>query len=199
MKKVGVLDVGCGNINSVAYSFQIKGSAVEILSQSPKKDNFDLIILPGVGSAGSAEKKLHKNFKSWILERVDQKKSFLGICLGFQLMFESTEESGGVEGLAIFKGKTQMLSNFDNVDMRVGWFKQSINNLIFDKAKRDFYFNHCYGINKKKFVKKKNYKFGTLDQCVTWVVDNNVMGFQFHPEKSQYSGVKLINNILNTL
>ena len=196
MKKIGIIDAGCGNIKSVALSFQIEGTAVRILDNSPKKDDYDLIVLPGVGAAGSVDKNLKKKFKNWIEDRIKGKNSFLGICLGFQLMFEGTEESGGIEGFSFFKGTCQSLTNYDKTNLRVGWYKLPKNKEILDNNANYFYFNHSYGINKKNFSKYNKCSSSFIENSVAWAAKDKLYGFQFHPEKSQMAGNKLIKNLL---
>ena len=196
VKKIGIIDAGCGNIKSVALSFQIEGSAVDILSNSPKKDDYDLVVLPGVGAAGTVEKSLKKKFKIWITDRVSNQRPFLGICLGFQLMFEGTQESGGIEGFSFFKGVCQPLSDYEKLNLRVGWYKLSKNIVTLDNQLNSFYFNHSYGVNKKVFSKHNKCISSSVEKSIASVIDKNLYGLQFHPEKSQTSGNKLIKDLL---
>tara|TARA_Y200000002_G_scaffold379939_1_gene390297 strand:- start:106 stop:711 length:606 start_codon:yes stop_codon:yes gene_type:complete len=196
VKKIGIIDAGCGNIKSVALSFQIEGSVVNILSNSPKKDDYDLIVLPGVGAAGTIEKSLKNKFKSWIKDRVSNQKPFLGICLGFQLMFEGTQESGGIEGFSFFQGVCQPLNDYENINLRVGWYKLSKNKVTLDNEINSFYFNHSFGVNKKVFLRNNKCISSSIENSVALAVDKNLYGLQFHPEKSQISGNKLIKDLL---
>lgn len=198
MKSIALVDVDCGNLHSVAHIFQSFGCVVEIIGSAPRIDNYDMVVLPGVGSAGFAGEKLCSRFGSWLQERVLQKLPIVGICLGFQLMCEGTEESGGVHGLGFFNGICRSLESFEEkVAMRVGWFAvenvQKADHLV--KHHEHYYFNHAFGLP----IIDDHYKelsFGKVSKSVAWIRSGNVYGIQFHPEKSQVAGIRLLEQLI---
>jgi len=198
LKKIGIINAGSGNISSVAQAFQLEGTISDILDKSPKIDDFDLIILPGVGSAGSVEKSINKYFRKWIIDRYEINRPILGICLGFQIMFNGTHESGGVEGLSLFDGTCEKLSNYEKINMRVGWHQTSGFRLI-ESHQNFYYFNHAYGVNYNNQKKMKHLEMGKVDNSISWIRKKNTFGCQFHPEKSQISGKYLIKCLIDKL
>ena len=121
---------------------------------------------------------------------------FLGICVGFQLMFSESEESKNIDGLNIFNGKIEKLDKFIQTVPNIGWHNVAISKSKFleNKSKNTFYFAHSYGLVGNS---QKNYSSSiTLNskKIITSIEKNNIFGVQFHPEKSAKSGIKLLNN-----
>lgn len=204
---VEILDIGSGNIKSVQNWIERLNVQTRVVTKASNiKSKF--IILPGVGSAGSYMDRMKKNeFDKAITEHVLDGNKLLGICLGFQLMGTHTEEDGGVEGLSLLDGKVEKLTNSSSHN---GWEKFSLkkddlenNNFYSDfklSRKRNLdgrvFYNHEYGfINNEKScldisISNDYKKYSAL------VVKNNIIGIQFHPEKSQNTGLELISMIL---
>lgn len=199
MKRIAIIDAGIGNIRSVYSAFDKLGCIVDVVMQPPKKDDYDIVVIPGAGSAGYASKMISKDVKKWIVFRSEQNKTVFGICLGFQLMLEGTDEDGGVEGLSLIPGVCKELSEFEETPIRVGWnpvIQDYLSNL---QGTEHFYFNHAYGLNKNIVNKKKYLNYETVDNSVAWIRNNNIIGVQFHPEKSQFAGRKLLGSLLEGL
>ena len=199
---IGIIDYGLSNINSIANAVLKLNHKYEVVDDQKKLNKFSKIILPGVGSFPKAiknlkEKKLFDSLKKFILH---EKKPFLGICLGMQLLFQYSSEDEGSEGLGVLSGKVKQLAPNKNFKVpNIGWreieiIKKSI--LLNDiQDKPIFYFVHkyaCFSLEKENTVAELNYanKF----DCI--VEKENIFATQFHPEKSQKTGLKLLNNFL---
>ena len=199
---LGIIDYGLSNINSIANAIDKLNYKFEIINKAKNLDKYEKIILPGVGSFPHAMKNLKK--KKLIEPLVNfihnDKKPFLGICLGMQLLYESSSEGTQSKGLGILNGSVKRLvptSNFRSPNM--GWReikikKKSIllNNII---DKPIFYFVHkfaCYSDDKECVIAELNY-IKTFD-CV--IEKNNIFATQFHPEKSEKIGFQVLNNFL---
>ncbi len=190
---IGIVDYGVGNIGSLTFfldNFNVK----LILSDSKKQlSNADILILPGVGSFGFAMRNLvEKNLVNFIHQFSTHKK-VIGICLGAQLLFDKSYEQGIYKGLGLIPGEIKELLDGTNT----GWGE--ISGRLLDETyfkDRHFYFNHSY-----KIVCHKKFILATLlnssEVIPTIVRKNNIFGIQFHPEKSQDNGIKLMKKILS--
>jgi glutamine amidotransferase len=201
MKKIGVIDYKIGNIGSVIKALKYLNADVDIIDSPKKIKTNDKIILPGVSSFGAAVDNLHKyNFYNEIIEHIEKKKWYLGICVGFQLLFDKSEETPGKQGLNIFKGTIKKFRNPNIPIPHMGWnqveFKQ---NLFFNKNIENndfFYFVHSYfpvPENKNIILSETNYENEIF--CSS-IFKDNVIATQFHPEKSQDNGLKLLKNFI---
>ena len=202
MEEVCIIDYGLGNIQSLKNALlkcdhkPIVTSDTNILKSSRK------IILPGVGHFGFAMKKLNQlNLDKTIKDLVRENKKVIAICLGMQLLLETSEEAENVEGLGIFSGKVKKLKNdaskeaFPHVSWKKIYSKEEVLELknLFTKK---YYFVHSYYCD----VKKKDTLFESKyneDFFASAIKKNNCFGLQFHPEKSGESGLKLLNYFLN--
>ena len=192
---ITVLDYDAGNIKSVEKALNFLGEEVKITRDREEILSADGVILPGVGAFGDAMEKLHQyGLVDVIHEVVDRQIPFLGICLGLQLMFESSEETPGVEGLHLLDGKIRRIPAAEELKIpHIGW-----NDLTFPNEGRLFrgveehsyvYFVHSY------YVPVTAYCIATCDyQCsfAAAICKNNFYGCQFHPEKSGMVGHKIL-------
>lgn len=208
MQIITVVDIDSGNLLSIKRSIENFGIKVKITKDYKELLNSDKIILPGVGAFGKAIKKLESiGFKDLILEPKFQKIPTLGICLGMQLLYEKSYEFGLHKGLGLIKGDIKLLPKFNKKKFKIpsiGWQNliQENNNsdhygILKNLTKIDkFYFVHSFCAYPKDLSNiSANYNFDkNLIPAVT--VKKNIIGFQFHPEKSGKSGLKLINNFL---
>ncbi|MCF7792189.1 MAG: imidazole glycerol phosphate synthase subunit HisH [Victivallales bacterium] len=199
----GLIDYGMGNLSSVYKALKAVGAKdVRIISSRREIDETYAVILPGVGNFGDGMENLNSKELTYPLQKaIDFGKPFLGICLGMQLLMEESEEAPGFHGLGIFKGKATKFSPDLNLKVpHVGWnsvhFKErhpcidGINNDDF------FYFVHSYYIeplNQEIVLGITDYGFDFCS-CIGF---NNVFATQFHPEKSQDAGLKLLKNFVN--
>lgn len=199
---VAIIDYDAGNIKSVEKAMQALGQEAVCTRDPEVILAADHVILPGVGAFGDAMKKLETyGLVSVIKEVCDKGIPFLGICLGLQLMFDSSEESPGVEGLHILPGKIVRIP--DGIDYKVphiGW-----NSLTFPSDGRLFegikensfvYFVHSYYLQaEEEEIVKATTEYGTTIHAS--VEKNNIFACQFHPEKSSEIGMKILQNFLN--
>ena len=196
---IGIVDVGIGNIGSLKGALYSQGWDIEIVKESSQIQKVSHLILPGVGSFANAMKKLNSNkLVDSIQNFVKQGMPLMGICLGMQLLAEYGQEGGGYKGLGLIEGEVIKLNT--NEDLRlphVGWnvmnHKQVHPLLKGIKPNVDFYFVHSYFFsikNKINLICTTEYGF----QYPSFVGKDNVVGVQFHPEKSQRNGLKLLDN-----
>ena len=207
---VGIIDYGSGNIRSVLKSFEKAASVVsseiqiKIIKNADELKKIEKIVLPGVGAFAGCMEGL--NSRAGLIEMLnikvlEEKKPFLGICVGMQLLANSSSEYGDTKGLSWLDGEVDSIKSI-NEDIKIphmGW--NSIifnkNNPLLDNIKKgeDFYFVHSYQFNVKEsnFVLAKT-KYGVDITAI--VLKNNIVGTQFHPEKSQRAGIQFIKNFL---
>ena len=194
---ITIIDYGAGNLASIVNGLKKVGAQVEITSEPKKLKNADAIVLPGVGSFGDAMEKITA-FKPAIVEATESGKPFLGVCLGVQLLMDSSDESPGVEGLKIFSGDCKRFTGKLKIP-HMGWNNLEIVNdtpLLQGITDEDyFYFVHSYYVvpNNKSIV-AANTKYGTDFPSV--ISEKNIFATQFHPEKSADKGLKILKNFV---
>ena len=196
---IAIIDYDAGNIKSVEKALKTLGQDVVVTRDADEILNADKVILPGVGSFGDAMGKLHDYYLVEVIQKVVEKKTpFLGICLGLQLLFESSEETPGVDGLGILKGKIVKIP--DNGELKIphmGW-----NSLHFQNEGRLFanleqesyvYFVHSYYLQAEdESIVKATTEYSTHIHAS--VEKENVFACQFHPEKSSDVGLTILRN-----
>lgn len=194
-----ILDYGFGNKKNISNALS-QIDIPNIVSNDPKlifKSSH--LIFPGVGSFGAAMKIIKKKK---ILDAIhkankDQKK-MLGICLGMQLFFEKSEETRGIDGLKFLKGEVVKIKK-SKIVPHIGWNKikfkkkDKIRHSYFDEK---FYFLHSYVINEKKSYTQAEVKIeNTFVPAI--VSDKNILGVQFHPERSGIQGLNFLKDFYN--
>ncbi|MFH1691759.1 MAG: imidazole glycerol phosphate synthase subunit HisH [Candidatus Omnitrophota bacterium] len=199
-KKVAIIDYGMGNLYSVANAFKALGFASEIIASPKNLENYEKLILPGVGAFGDAMQELkNRHFIEPIKCFVDSGRPFLGICLGMQLLFSESCESPGVKGLDIIPGEVRKFSSRLKCP-HMGWNKVEkcfSKAKIFKGLKEDLYtyFCHSYYVKPKdKTVIVGQTRYGVNFASI--VQSGRVYGMQFHPEKSQEKGLLLLRNFI---
>jgi len=198
-----IIDNGMGNIQSVSNALA-KLDVKSKISNSPTIiEKASSIIFPGVGAFPMAMENIKKSSLDKLLKKIiiDNKIPFLGICLGMQLLFDESEEQSSTKGLGFIKGKvTRIPNSFDSPVPHVGWDSIELNkktpiSVNIDKKAR-FYYDHSYFVSDVE----KDDTFASLSygkkMCVG-VSKGNIFGVQFHPEKSQRNGLKLLRNFVN--
>lgn len=199
---LGIIDYNMGNLASVYNACSKFTKDLKIVKNADDLKNLDKIILPGVGAYKDAMQHLEKSgLKDAILDFANSKKPLLGICLGMQLLFESSEEFGYTKGLGLIEGK---VVKFDKSKMssdlkipHMGWNKiVNKDNPLFASLNDPYlYFVHSYHIvtDDKYIIGKTNYGY----QFASAVNKDNIFGFQPHPEKSHNNGLKILENFIN--
>ena len=199
---IAIIDYGAGNLSSVKKALDYLGAESEITHDRDKIMSASHIILPGVGSFGDAMCSMQERGLAEVVKEVAVSgKPFLGICLGLQLLFESSEESDGAEGLGLLKGKIVTIPRDMGLKVpHMGWNSISIkqNNGIFSGINENsyFYFVHSFYLKDAEadYVAATT-QYGVEIECA--VQKGNICATQFHPEKSGAVGLKLLENFIN--
>ncbi len=198
---IAIVDYGIGNIMSLMSA--LEGEEVILTSAPEMLKASDTIILPGVGAFGYAMAELEAMQLIGVLKELnDMKKKMVGICLGMQLFFESSEEHGWHEGLGLLKGEIKKLPQSVKTP-HMGWnslkLQQKESLLTKDVNEGDFtYFVHSYyakGVSPETIVAATSYGI----EVPAIIQHDNLIGYQFHPEKSGLVGKKLIRNLKECL
>lgn len=200
---IGIVDYNMGNLASVINAFKSVGADIEVQSDPSKLNQYDKLILPGVGAFGDAMEHLKRNgMDEAIKAYAASGKPLMGICLGMQLLFESSEEFGSNEGLGLIPGKVVAFdeSAFDHPHKvpHMGWNELFVqkDTPLFSGLKKEFYlyFVHSYHAvcDDQYAIGKTHYGY----EFVSAVQNGNIYGIQPHPEKSHENGLKIIENFV---
>lgn len=200
---IAIVDYNMGNLASVQNAFAKLGKSAVVESDPEKFKNYDKLILPGVGAFGDAMEHLReRNMIASIKEFAQSGKPMLGICLGMQLLFESSEEFGNHEGLGLIKGHVKAFdtSRFSE-PLKVphmGWNRMFTKEHPLFKGLDDehyLYFVHSFHVaceNEQNSIGQTIYGY----EFTSAVACENVMGIQPHPEKSHKNGLAILNNFI---
>jgi glutamine amidotransferase len=199
---IAVIDYGMGNIHSVNKALQKFGAKTVVTNKARDLEGCDKAVLPGVGAFEDAMEELEKRKLVPVIKKlVRNKKPLLGICLGMQLFFERSDEAGKKMGLGLLKGRvTRFREKPDLKVPHMGWNQIKIkNNAALFKGIEDdsfVYFCHSYyPVPKDKAIVAATCDYGSLFACA--VASGNIYGVQFHPEKSQAAGLRMLKNFVN--
>ena len=194
-----IIDYDAGNIRSVEKALSYLGEKTVVSRDPDILKSVDKVILPGVGSFGQAMENLHRyELVPVIRDMIEDGKPFLGICLGLQLLFESSEESPGAEGLGILKGKILKIPSSPGLKIpHMGWNSLQLQNngRLFRNIPQDtyVYFVHSYYLQAQEpEIVKAVTGYGT--EIHASVEKDNVFACQFHPEKSGKYGLEILKN-----
>lgn len=198
---IAIIDYDAGNVKSVEKALQYLGEEARVTRDAEIILHAEKIILPGVGAFGDAMNRLHQyGLVPVIRQAVEKNVPFLGICLGLQLMFEGSEESPGVEGLGLLKGRILRIPEGKGIKVpHIGW-----NSLSYPNPGRLF-----RGIPENSYVYfVHSYYLAAQDESIvtatTWygtdihasVEKGNLFACQFHPEKSSDTGLAILRNFI---
>lgn len=203
-KNIKILDYGVGNLSSIYQAFEKFDVKVSFAKNSRDLKNADQLILPGVGAFSSAMFKLESlDLVEPIKRFASSGKNILGICLGMQILFDKSFEFGEHEGLSLIEGNVEKIMYQEGYKIpNISWSSLNINskdhNLFNNINENDaFYFVHSFTAKPKNVEKNlATCKFGDQNLCAIAGYEN-VIGTQFHPEKSGKKGLSLIKNWLN--
>ena len=200
-KVIGIIDYNMGNLASVYNACSLLDTKAKIVTDPNELKDYDRVILPGVGAYGDAMEHLNTTgMKEAIYSFAASGKPMMGICLGMQLLFESSQEFGHSEGLGLIDGE---IIKFDKSKMHedikiphMGWNKIINNNSkLFEGLKDPYlYFVHSFHVqtSEKNIIgyTEYGYKFASA------VNKDNIYGFQPHPEKSHDNGLRILKNFM---
>ena len=197
MSQVAIIDYGVGNLRSVEKAFAATGCEAIVSGDEKVLGAAARLVLPGVGAFGACMRALsERGFDRLVRERVRNGTPLLGVCVGMQLLFEESEEFGATPGLGLLRGRVRRFSD-ELVVPHVGWNRidQVRNHPVFAQVadQSHFYFVHsyyCEPLDNSVVVGETEYgvKYASV------VAQANICGVQFHPEKSQAAGLRLLKN-----
>jgi imidazole glycerol phosphate synthase glutamine amidotransferase subunit len=201
-KKLGVIDYGSGNLRSVCKALEAAGSCPSLVTEPSGLIGLDAIVVPGVGAFAHCAENLRATglwnpVRDWALSG----RPYLGICLGYQLLFESSEESPGVEGLGVLKGRVMRFPGLGLKVPHMGWNTLSKTAGPLYKGlsgEVSMYFVHSYyPVPADSSLVSAWTDYGL--SFAAGVSSGALHAVQFHPEKSQSAGLALLRNFLSTL
>ena len=201
MPQVAIVDYGVGNLRSVEKAFAATGCSAVVSSDENVLRKAEHLVLPGVGAFGACMNALsERGFDDLVRERVAAGTPLLGVCVGMQMLFEESEEFGTKLGLGLLRGRVRRFSD-DLVVPQVGWnqIQQRVPHPLFDGINDSsfFYFVHSYYCEPLE----GEVILGQTDYGVAYasvVARGNLCGVQFHPEKSQATGLRMLSNFALT-
>lgn len=196
---IGIVDYGIGNHLSVSTALKRVGIKSFISSSIPELQSADILLLPGVGSFPIAMHNLNSSgLSSFLQDQASKDRSIIGICLGMQLLAESSWEVDHTNGLGIIPGT--FISLPDN-RWHIGWNSLDVlqqGNLLLDSDKQVVYFNHSFAYSgPEKYILINSYIGESNFRIPAAIGKGKVIGLQFHPEKSQAAGLNLLSNLLH--
>lgn len=208
---IAIIDYGMGNIHSVNKALQLYGAKTIVTNNAKDIQSAEKAVLPGVGAFDDAILELEKQgLVNTIKEYIKSKKPLLGICLGMQLLFEGSQEAVKTKGLGVLKGKVKRFEEKEGLKVpHMGWnqLKKSIRAsehqsirecpLLKNVPDNSFvYFCHSYYPQPKdRNIIAATTDYGLEFSSIVW--QDNIYGAQFHPEKSQKIGLKIIENFVS--
>lgn len=197
MNQVGIIDYGVGNLRSIEKAFAANGCAAVVSSDERVLRQAERLVLPGVGAFGACMKALtERGFDALVRERVAEGIPLLGICVGMQMLFEESEEFGIAPGLRLLRGRVRRFAG-SLVVPQVGWnqIRQRVTHSLFEGINDGafFYFVHsfyCEPADSEVVLSETDYDIS----YPSVVARGSLCGVQFHPEKSQAVGLRLLSN-----
>lgn len=197
MSAITIIDYGVGNLRSVEKAFAATDCEAIVSSKETDLRAAQKLVLPGVGAFGACMRALsERGFDELVRERVEAGTPLLGVCVGMQILFEESDEFGATPGLGLLRGRVRRFSD-ELVVPHVGWnrIQQRQSHVLFDGVANGsfFYFVHSYYCEPEdKSVVAGETEYGLNYASV--VAKDNICGVQFHPEKSQDAGLRLLQN-----
>ena len=200
--KLGVIDYGAGNLRSVLNTFEAAGVHGHLVRTPEDAEGVTHLVLPGVGAFGDCAEKLRgQGLAPLIREWIEADRPFLGICGGYQVLFEKGEEDEGVPGLALFKGSVVRFPESELKVPHMGWNRLSLfhpADPVWQGMGEDpyFYFVHSYyPVPEDGSLVAASCTYGV--RFAAAIRRGNLVATQFHPEKSQKLGVQLLKNFVS--
>ncbi|MEM7435969.1 MAG: imidazole glycerol phosphate synthase subunit HisH [Myxococcota bacterium] len=199
--RVAIVDLGLGNLHSVAKAFERAGAVPVLTSDPDTLQSADRLVMPGQGAFKECAAALDTGIGEAVVSYIATGRPYLGICLGMQALFESSEEAPGAAGLGVFEGVVQRFSNDlrDEAGARlkvphIGWNRVKSVHPVFEDGSW-YYFVHSYfAVPRDPSLTVTTAHYGH-EFCAA-IARDNVLACQFHPEKSQHAGARLIGHFL---
>ncbi|MCX6938749.1 MAG: imidazole glycerol phosphate synthase subunit HisH [Verrucomicrobia bacterium] len=195
---IGIVDYGVGNLTSVGRTLYALGYRCKISSRPEDLDAQDLLVLPGVGAFPPAMAALEaRGLTGYLRDRAAAGRPLLGICLGMQLLAESSTEYGLTAGLGLIRGRVCALPSLRS---HIGWNQIALagdDPLFSAVGDETFYFNHSFALECAPGLVRATATLRTTFPVI--VRQGAVIGIQFHPEKSQLAGRNLLRNVIHGL
>ena len=197
MTQVVIIDYGVGNLRSVEKAFAATGCEAIVTADETELRSAERLVLPGVGAFAACMKALtERGFDRLVLERVREGTPLLGVCVGMQMLFDESDEFGATAGLGLLRGRVRRFEN-DLVVPHVGWNRiyQKRPHALFEGVEEGSfcYFVHSYYCEPADdVVIVGQTEYGSRYASV--VAQKNICGVQFHPEKSQDVGLRMLKN-----
>lgn len=204
MPTLALIDYGSGNLRSVTKALQLVGAQVQRIADGPLPDDAAAVVLPGVGAFGDSVKQLrNRGLFDQVRHWVADGRRFLGVCLGYQLLFESSEESPGVQGFGILKGTVRRFPVTGLKVPHIGWnqihWGAEARTILPGLPEDPFvYFVHSY------YPEPREASLIAATACygvqfAAAVATKTLLATQFHPEKSQQSGLAILRQFVSSL
>jgi glutamine amidotransferase len=199
---IGIVDYDIGNLRSVQKAFQHVGGEAVFVHTPEEIAKCDALVLPGVGAFGDCVRSLAQS-GMWddVIAWAKSERPFFGICVGFQMLFESSEEAPGEKGLGIFAGEVKKFSGKHGLKIpQIGWNNVTVSRpdapQLAGISTGDFvYFVHSYyAAPKDSSIIALESEYG--DTFTAAIARGNLVATQFHPEKSQRAGLRMIKNFV---
>jgi imidazole glycerol-phosphate synthase subunit HisH len=194
---LAVLDHGMGNLRSVAKAFEAAGTRVSVTSDVNELERADALCVPGQGIFGRCMQGIvDRGLRDALLQWIDEGKPFFGICLGMQILFESSDEEGHVDGLGLLQGRVTRLEGDVRIP-HIGWNTLSGPNGA-EPSPRYFYFDHSFAAHPAdESIVRAWCEHGR--RFAAWIETGSVTAVQFHPEKSGDQGLKLLQEWVSAI
>ena len=201
---ISIIDYGAGNLQSVLKAFHYIGCDVQVTTNKEELECSDAAVLPGVGAFEDSMNCLNRSgLVQPVMDFIESGKPFLGICLGLQLLFEESEESPGVSGLGILKGKIHRIPDGSGLKVpHIGWNSLELRKEggIFSGIEEQpyVYFVHSYYLRAESpEIVSSTTQYGV--QIDASIQRGNLFATQFHPEKSGRTGLKMLQNFVSLI
>jgi len=202
IKMIAIIDYGMGNIHSVRKAMEYMGADTLVTNKPADIRSAHKMVLPGVGAFDDAMQEMDKRgLTAVIKDEIKRKKPLLGICLGMQLLFEQSQEAKAAKGLGVLRGSVEKFSRGPGLKVpHMGWNQLSLRKKdcpLFAGITDTSYVYFCHSYYPKpddSGVTAATCDYGQQFSCAVW--QDNVYGVQFHPEKSQEVGLRIIKNFI---
>jgi glutamine amidotransferase len=197
--RVAILNYGMGNLTSATMAFERVGASVELTSDHERVRSAHAVVLPGVGAFPAAMQAVRRlGLDDLVRERHEAGVPIIGICLGMQLLFESSTELGGAEGIGLLKGTVEPLDASGLKIPQIGWneVEWREGSVLAPTGRSAMYHVHSFAVKPADAeVVAGTATYG--NEFVSAVEQDNLFGVQFHPEKSSRDGLQLLRNFVN--